>query len=314
MKIYVVRLNPDSRDCLKYSKYPSASEYQKIHSESPMDGFHEAVNFLPENGVIRGYLPPKHAASLRDGEPFFLVTITAKTARKGGDLIVGMQAGCVYSGETKRLNLLPQSNAPDLLCHYTCDEKLSLLFSSPFSNARNTVLGDDIKWVRGPVKELNSNAINRIFEHVDISKLKENEIRKLTLLREVFDGNVSVLDSIVNDASSFLNEVIKSYKSDKKPKGNPKPELSISYSYQYSRDPAVVAFALKRAGGICEICKKDAPFISASTGIPFLEVHHVIPLKDGGSDTVENVKAVCPNCHREAHYGVQVAQADADRH
>ncbi|TOJ58505.1 hypothetical protein CGI36_22670 [Vibrio parahaemolyticus] len=28
-----------------------------------------------------------------------------------------------------------------------------------------------------------------------------------------------------------------------------------------------------------------------------------MPLKDGGSDTVENVKALCPNCHREAHYG-----------
>ncbi|TOH95879.1 hypothetical protein CGI69_24690 [Vibrio parahaemolyticus] len=74
-------------------------------------------------------------------------------------------------------------------------------------------------------------------------------------------------------------------------------------AYQYARDPAIVAFALNRAKGVCEQCKHDAPFISSSTGLPYLEVHHVIPLKDGGSDTVENVKALCPNCHREAHYG-----------
>ena len=26
-------------------------------------------------------------------------------------------------------------------------------------------------------------------------------------------------------------------------------------------------------------------------------------LADGGADTVENAIAVCPNCHRELHYG-----------
>ena len=27
-------------------------------------------------------------------------------------------------------------------------------------------------------------------------------------------------------------------------------------------------------------------------------------LSDGGSDTVTNVVALCPNCHREIHYGI----------
>ncbi|TDA69847.1 HNH endonuclease signature motif containing protein, partial [Halomonas marinisediminis] len=35
---------------------------------------------------------------------------------------------------------------------------------------------------------------------------------------------------------------------------------------------------------------------------PFLEVHHLIRLKDGGPDTVENCAALCPNCHRKLHY------------
>jgi 5-methylcytosine-specific restriction protein A len=34
-----------------------------------------------------------------------------------------------------------------------------------------------------------------------------------------------------------------------------------------------------------------------------LEVHHKKQLSEGGEDTVENAIALCPNCHREAHYG-----------
>ena len=36
---------------------------------------------------------------------------------------------------------------------------------------------------------------------------------------------------------------------------------------------------------------------------PYLEVHHKIRLSDGGEDTIDNVVALCPNCHRKAHYG-----------
>jgi 5-methylcytosine-specific restriction protein A len=38
-------------------------------------------------------------------------------------------------------------------------------------------------------------------------------------------------------------------------------------------------------------------------GMPYLEVHHVKQLKDGGSDRIDNAVALCPNCHRKAHYG-----------
>lgn len=33
------------------------------------------------------------------------------------------------------------------------------------------------------------------------------------------------------------------------------------------------------------------------------EVHHKVPLSAGGDDTVENAIALCPNCHRKAHFG-----------
>lgn len=34
-------------------------------------------------------------------------------------------------------------------------------------------------------------------------------------------------------------------------------------------------------------------------GQPFLEVHHIHYLSNGGNDTIDNVIALCPNCHRK---------------
>jgi 5-methylcytosine-specific restriction protein A len=47
----------------------------------------------------------------------------------------------------------------------------------------------------------------------------------------------------------------------------------------------------------------DAPFRDANDQ-PFLEVHHILRLSDGGPDDPRYVVALCPNCHRQAHYGI----------
>jgi len=60
---------------------------------------------------------------------------------------------------------------------------------------------------------------------------------------------------------------------------------------------------LSRANGICENCDKPAPFIRRRDGTPYLEVHHIIQLSKGGNDTINNAVAICPNCHRELHFG-----------
>jgi 5-methylcytosine-specific restriction endonuclease McrA len=40
-------------------------------------------------------------------------------------------------------------------------------------------------------------------------------------------------------------------------------------------------------------------------GAYYLEVHHIIPLSENGEDSVDNAIALCPNCHRQEHYGEQ---------
>lgn len=71
----------------------------------------------------------------------------------------------------------------------------------------------------------------------------------------------------------------------------------------FDRNPDVVAERLYLANGFCQKCKEKAPFTRASNGQPYLEVHHIISLSNGGDDAVENTIALCPNCHRENHYG-----------
>jgi 5-methylcytosine-specific restriction protein A len=87
-----------------------------------------------------------------------------------------------------------------------------------------------------------------------------------------------------------------------KPSGVEYPERSAILSVSYYRDPAVKAWVLQNAKGVCEVCSAAAPFENGE-GLPYLEVHHVKRLSDGGSDTVENAIAVCPNCHRNLHFG-----------
>lgn len=71
------------------------------------------------------------------------------------------------------------------------------------------------------------------------------------------------------------------------------------------RSEAVRRYALKRAAGKCEGCLQIAPFTSRAG--PFLEVHHVHRLGDGGPDHPAAVVALCPNCHRRAHESVDAA-------
>lgn len=86
------------------------------------------------------------------------------------------------------------------------------------------------------------------------------------------------------------------------PDGQQSPTQIRVTRLEYRRDGEVVAYALNKAEGMCRGCRQPAPFDQKSDGQPFLEVHHVVPLSEGGSDTVDNAIAVCPNCHRRAHY------------
>ena len=72
---------------------------------------------------------------------------------------------------------------------------------------------------------------------------------------------------------------------------------------KYIRSAAVKKYARARSGGDCELCENAAPFQS-KTGEPYLEVHHVDELGNGGEDRPDRVVALCPTCHAKIHYGL----------
>ncbi|CAN1599674.1 5-methylcytosine-specific restriction enzyme A [Pseudomonas mediterranea] len=78
-----------------------------------------------------------------------------------------------------------------------------------------------------------------------------------------------------------------------------------TYTYQgvqRYRDPDVRAIVLARSKGICELTM--TPGFRMANGGTYLETHHIIPLCEGGSDTVENVIALSADAHRQAHYAL----------
>ena len=155
----------------------------------------------------------------------------------------------------------------------------------------------------------------RMFQHFELMPEAEfTNVAKYLLNLRIAKPNFVVIDVIVKlvggdaslvegraamhslVASGGLPEVTKC------PVGNKQP-LRIKVSdreYDFMRDPAVVSWALRRAKGICELCGNCGPFMGRD-GYLFLEVHHLDPLSAGGPDTVSNVAAVCPNCHRACH-------------
>lgn len=70
---------------------------------------------------------------------------------------------------------------------------------------------------------------------------------------------------------------------------------------KYSRSASVRKHVLERARGRCEFC--GAVGFKTLSGSIYLETHHIIPLSESGDDSTANVVALCPNHHREAHYG-----------
>lgn len=87
--------------------------------------------------------------------------------------------------------------------------------------------------------------------------------------------------------------------------------LAIRYSKQtvksrtlkskvYIRNQYIAEYIKRRAKGICQLCGQPAPF-SDINGAPYLEAHHIIWLSRGGTDSIDNTVALCPNCHMKMH-------------
>ena len=155
-----------------------------------------------------------------------------------------------------------------------------------------------------------TKAVPRSIDRIDESNLVKLEIKRndghfIGLLKEkipilmVASQSIKRIKPIIIDAKNPLMDI---------PAGFESPDRASGIRYSYERDDEVRKFVLLRANGRCEYCGKST-FVN-SKGINYLESHHIIALANKGKDTVDNVIALCPDHHREAHFGARAASLE----
>lgn len=87
------------------------------------------------------------------------------------------------------------------------------------------------------------------------------------------------------------------------------PKLKVVESTRYIRNQIIASHAIEAANYQCESHAEHTTFTSASTNRPFMEGHHLIPIKmqnafDVSLDIYANIICLCPICHKLLHYGI----------
>lgn len=155
------------------------------------------------------------------------------------------------------------------------------------------------------MKELEALAESKIISShrgtlLDISR---RDFRTITSALEKINSTTNYFDNLekeVSDSRKDSSDQRRQRLINRKQVEPEKMECTVTI---FKRNPDVIAEVLERANGFCENCGNPAPFRRAMDNQPYLEIHHHFRLADGGEDTVENAMAVCPNCHRQLHYG-----------
>ena len=130
----------------------------------------------------------------------------------------------------------------------------------------------------------------------------ENDVTNSMERTEAKPQAVSEQDTEPDPKSANLEELREKAEADAVKEIPAKITTNSTTKQEYTRSPAIRKYVKARAGGACEACGDPAPF-TTPTGDPYLHAHHIHELSDGGSDTIDTVAAVCPNCHYKIHHG-----------
>jgi len=160
-------------------------------------------------------------------------------------------------------------------------------------------------------KQSPANAAMRTIKRADDEKTVRNESQSVMRLKSENPRSVLLKsdDPIIHEGNDQVPSTRKIdptprypviQNSLEKPTGQIEPKKVTTSSSTFERSQDVKAWVLQSASGICECCEEPAPF--TTKGVDYLEVHHVRPLAEGGSDTPQNAVAICPNCHKALHH------------
>lgn len=88
-----------------------------------------------------------------------------------------------------------------------------------------------------------------------------------------------------------------------------KPTVLTATVKVWKRNQIIIDQALEGANYCCEHNREHQTFIAKSTNKPYMEGHHLIPLKyqdkfNNSIDVYANIVCLCPVCHRLLHHGL----------
>lgn len=88
-------------------------------------------------------------------------------------------------------------------------------------------------------------------------------------------------------------------------------EVQIRATKLRKRSSIIKIQCIEAAGYKCEVNSEHITFIAKSTGKPYMEGHHALPMKlqdrfDRSLDVYGNIVCLCPLCHRLLHYGIPI--------
>ena len=173
------------------------------------------------------------------------------------------------------------------------------IFECRFRDNGDKTLHVSFEYVGDFRRMIKEEELIQIGEEVFLIYYKESGEYELTF-NDVRVNQLIIEDSeSVNkyDSKAHRNELIK--KIEIRSSENKKKQRRVSIM-QYIRDPDIADVAIIDANGICGFCGKPFRY-HKNDGTPIAHSHHIIWLEHGGLDIIENVIAVCPDCHDYIH-------------
>lgn len=90
----------------------------------------------------------------------------------------------------------------------------------------------------------------------------------------------------------------------------PVAQKQTSSIQNWKRSTIIKIQSIESAGYQCEVNPTHNTFTSKNTGHPYMEGHHVLPMRyqdkfSSSLDVYANIVCLCPICHRLLHYGIE---------
>jgi predicted HNH restriction endonuclease len=79
------------------------------------------------------------------------------------------------------------------------------------------------------------------------------------------------------------------------------PEKREYWVESFTRNQSWVKQAKEKLGYYC-LCHNCQNSFNKEDGTPYIEVHHIIPMREGVEDSINNLSVLCAHHHRFAHF------------